>query len=59
MPKLQQTVDGQFFLTVPRDLVRAKGWQKGMLFFLAFNQDGDVVLKPEAVKVEAAQKTSF
>ena len=42
MVKLQQATDGQFFVTIPKDLAIAKGWVKGMRLFLAFNERGNV-----------------
>jgi len=43
--KLQQLKQGQFFLCLPRELVRAKQWQKGDDIKVLINKEGDLVLK--------------
>ncbi len=29
MPRLQLGTDGKYFLTIQKDIVKSKGWQKG------------------------------
>ncbi len=52
MPTLQQmTVShNQFFLILPKQIVMAKGWQKGDVIKVELDTKGNMVLKrPEAV----------
>lgn len=51
MAKLQCGPDGRFTLTIDRDIVRAKGWQKGDVIGLKivdnkmiFAAPGDIIL---------------
>ena len=48
MPKLQHTKNGQFTVTIPHELVKAKKWKKGDLLAFAFNERGNL----EITKVE-------
>lgn len=43
--KLQQLKQGQFFLNLPRQIVRAKGWKKGDVIQISIDKKGDIVLK--------------
>lgn len=43
MPKLQE-INGQFTITVPKSLVKKKGWKKGEELFFAFNERGNLEL---------------
>ena len=44
MVKLQQSKDGQFFLTIPREYARKKKWKKGQELILNFNERGNIEL---------------
>lgn len=35
----------QFFICLPNQLVRAKGWQKGDLIRATIDKQGDIILK--------------
>lgn len=43
--KLQQMNEKQFFVTLPNQIIRAKGWNKGDLLKVEINKDGDLVIK--------------
>lgn len=43
--KLQEGSNGQKLITVPRQIARAKGWDKGEELAWEVNDDGDLVLK--------------
>lgn len=43
MVKLQQN-KGQFFVAIPKLMVKKKSWQKGQELIASFDQDGNVVL---------------
>lgn len=43
--KLQQMKQGQFFVTLPSQIVRAKGWNKGDQIVAEINKEGNIVLK--------------
>ena len=43
--KLQQLKQGQYFLWLPRQIVRAKGWEKQDNIKVTINKEGDLVLK--------------
>lgn len=47
MPKLQQMTasNNQFFLILPKQIVMAKGWQKGDDIKVEIDQKGNLVLK--------------
>lgn len=38
---------GQYFITLPTQIVRAKGWQKRDIIKVSINKDGDLVLRKE------------
>ena len=42
--RLQKSKTGQFFLSIPNQIVRLKGWDKGDDIIIAEKQ-GDIVLK--------------
>ena len=42
--KLQNN-KGQFRLTLPKDIVKAKGWDQGTEVVLALNSEGDIIIK--------------
>ena len=43
MVKLQQN-KGQFFVAIPKLIVKKKGWNKGQELIASFDQDGNVIL---------------
>lgn len=43
--KLVQMKDNQFIVTLPVQLVRAKGWNKGDNLRVEINKEGDLVIK--------------
>lgn len=47
MPKLQQMTasNNQYFLTLPKQIVMAKGWQKGNEIKVELDNKGNIVLK--------------
>tara|TARA_Y100000310_G_C20390769_1_gene672635 strand:- start:384 stop:584 length:201 start_codon:yes stop_codon:yes gene_type:complete len=45
--KLQQMNGKQFFLTLPNQIIRAKGWKKGDRIKVVIDNKGDIVLKKE------------
>jgi len=45
MPRLQHTKNGQFTVTIPHELAKAKKWGKGDLLVFAFNERGSLELK--------------
>lgn len=44
MVKLQQTPDGQYLITLPREYVKKKQWKKGQELLISFDADGDIKL---------------
>lgn len=45
--KLQQMNDKQYFITLPNQIVRAKGWIKGDQIKAVIDKSGDIVLRKE------------
>lgn len=45
--KLQQMNDKQFFITLPNQIVRAKGWSKGDIIKAIIDSKGDIVLRKD------------
>lgn len=43
MVKLQETKD-RYFITIPREMVKQKGWQKGQEILFLFNERGNIEL---------------
>ena len=43
--KLQKTNRGQYYLTLPKAMVEAKGWGKGQPLKIEFSATGDFILK--------------
>jgi len=37
--------NGQYFVCLPRQIVRAKGWKKSEIIKIEINKEGDLVLK--------------
>lgn len=44
--KLQMTKLGQYFISMPKTIVKSKKWKKGQEFTVAFNERGNVELYP-------------
>lgn len=44
--KLQMTKLGQYFIGMPKNIVKSKKWSKGQEFTVAFNERGNVELYP-------------
>ena len=42
--KLQQMKQGQYFLTLPSQIVKAKDWKKGDMIKVKINKEGAIVL---------------
>ena len=47
MVKLQYDSNKQFKITLPRQLVLAKGWKKGQKLYFELDGVGDIVIKNE------------
>ncbi len=45
--KLQQMKQGQYFLSMPSQIVRAKGWNKGDRIKIVIDKEGDLILRKE------------
>ena len=45
--KLQQMNNKQYFITLPNQIVRAKGWEKGDQIKAIIDSKGNIVLKKE------------
>lgn len=43
--KLQQLKNGQFVISLPRQIVRAKGWNKGQVLKIEIDSKGNLILK--------------
>lgn len=43
--KLQQMKNGQYFVCLPRQIVRAKGWEKADVLRVIIDKDGEIKLK--------------
>lgn len=43
--KLQQMKDRNYFLTIPKDIVRAKEWHKGDKIVAKIDKEGNILLK--------------
>ncbi len=41
MPKLQRS-GGRFSITIPKDMVEKKGWEKGQSLFFTWNERGNI-----------------
>ena len=44
MVKLQES-DGRFFITIPKEYVKEKGWKKGQVIVIGFDVNGNLILK--------------
>lgn len=43
--KLQQMPQGQYFITLPSQIVRAKQWKKGDIISIEIDRQGNIILK--------------
>ena len=43
--KLQQLKSGQFFVSLPCKIVKAKGWQKGDTLIVEIDSKGNLIIK--------------
>ena len=45
MPKIQKSNKPErYFITIPKDLILQKGWEKGKSVFFLFNERGNIEL---------------
>ena len=42
---LQKSKNGQFFISLPVAIVKAKGWDRGQRLDIKFNERGDILLE--------------
>lgn len=47
MVKLQYDSNKQFKITLPKQLVLAKGWRKGQQLYFELDETGNIVIKNE------------
>ena len=45
MPKIQQSKDKQYRVTIPLEIMKMKGWDKGQSLNFSMQQNGDVILR--------------
>jgi bifunctional DNA-binding transcriptional regulator/antitoxin component of YhaV-PrlF toxin-antitoxin module len=43
--KLQKSPHDQYYITLPKTMVEAKGWQKGQELMIEFGPRGEFILK--------------
>ena len=43
--KLQQMKQGQYFISLPSSIVKAKGWTQGDNLTIEINQRGEIIIK--------------
>jgi bifunctional DNA-binding transcriptional regulator/antitoxin component of YhaV-PrlF toxin-antitoxin module len=43
--KLQKSKNNQYYITLPKLMVEAKGWKKGQELKIEFNHKGEFILK--------------
>jgi bifunctional DNA-binding transcriptional regulator/antitoxin component of YhaV-PrlF toxin-antitoxin module len=57
MVRLQYDNNKQYKVTLPKAIIDAKGWQKGDELKIAFDAEGNLVLKklPEAIGMQKVQ----
>lgn len=51
MVKLQE-VNGQYFITIPREYVHDKGWKKGQELIIGFDSTGNLLIRESKIKRE-------
>lgn len=54
--KLQQMKQGQFFVTLPTQILRAKKWKKGDIIEYSLDNKGDIVLTRKEKKHKIFKK---
>jgi bifunctional DNA-binding transcriptional regulator/antitoxin component of YhaV-PrlF toxin-antitoxin module len=47
MAKIQQIKDGQLYITIPKAIADAKGWEKGLELEFIIDNLGQVILRPK------------
>ena len=45
MPKIQKSKDQQYRITIPLEIMKLKGWDKGQPLVFSMQQNGEVTLK--------------
>ena len=45
MPKIQQSKNQQYRITIPLEIMKAKGWNKGQPLIFSMQQNGEITLK--------------
>lgn len=45
MPKIQESKNNQFRVTIPSEIMKAKGWSKGQPLLFSIQQNGEITLK--------------
>ena len=45
MPKIQQSKNQQYRITIPFELMKLKGWEKGQALLFSVQINGEVTLK--------------
>ena len=45
MPKIQKSKDQQYRITIPLEIMKLKGWDKGQHLVFSMQQNGEVTLK--------------
>jgi len=48
MVKLQKN-KGQYFITIPKDIIEDKGWENAKDFVWIYNASGDIILKEKKI----------
>ena len=38
MPRIQRTKQGQYFITLPKEIINMKGWEKGKVLIVGINK---------------------
>lgn len=47
--KIQELPNGTYTITLPKEIVRAKGWKKGDNLYIKLDNKGNIVLKKSEV----------
>ena len=50
--KLQQMKKGQYFITLPNQIVKAKGWNKGDYIVVEIDSRGNIILKKKEYPIK-------
>ena len=51
MVKLQKN-KGQYFITIPKDIIEDKGWENAEEFIWQYSSSGDIILKEKNPHLE-------